>query len=138
MFLFDAHFSTTNSPYIKPEWILVSHHPDDVIFISASTPLGSDLDDNFSQPPAEKIPQLIENIKYMHKAYKTINCYLMMTQEGFEITPEQPHPYPTYIYPQQTYTFNGLQGIKIIINSKDTILKKITNRNLEINSKFIN
>ena len=59
MFLVDTHFSTTNSPYIKLEWILVSHHPDDVITISASKCLGLDLDDDISQPPAEEILQLM-------------------------------------------------------------------------------
>ena len=29
----------------------------------SSTPVDSDLDDDFSQPPAEEIQQLIENIK---------------------------------------------------------------------------
>ena len=64
MFLFDAHFSTTNSPYIKPEWILVSHHPDDVITIfSPSSPPDLDLGDVSSQPPAEEILKLIYNNK---------------------------------------------------------------------------
>ena len=61
--LIDSHFSATNSSYIKLDWILVSHHPDDIITISLSAPPDLDLDDNFSQPPAEEILLLIETIK---------------------------------------------------------------------------
>ena len=55
MFLVDTHFNTTKSSYII-DWIHVSHHPDDVIIISPSTLPDSDLDEDFSQPPAERNP----------------------------------------------------------------------------------
>ena len=55
-----------NSCCTKPEWILVSYHQDDVITISASISPDSDLDDDFSQPPAKEILQLIDNIKHIH------------------------------------------------------------------------
>ena len=71
MFLVDNHPRTTNSSYTKPEWILVSYHQDDVITISASTPPDSDLDNDFSQPPAEEILQLIGNVKYTHARHTT-------------------------------------------------------------------
>ena len=45
------------------DWILVSHHLHDVITISLSMPLDSDLGDVFTQPPAEQVLQLIYNIK---------------------------------------------------------------------------
>ena len=66
MFLVDTHFSTTDSSYIKLAWTLVSHHPDDVIFVSPSTPPDLNPNDNFCQPPAEEILQLIKNIKHTH------------------------------------------------------------------------
>ena len=55
MFLVGTHCSTTNSSYVKLDWILVSHHPDDIIIKSPSTPPDSDIDDDFSQTPAKEI-----------------------------------------------------------------------------------
>ena len=59
----DPHFSTTNSCYITLDWILVSHHPDDVITFSPNSPPDLDLGDIFPQPPAEEILHLVYNIK---------------------------------------------------------------------------
>ena len=61
MFLVDACPSTIIRSYTKPQWILVSYHSDDIIIMSANTSPDSDIEDNFSQPPAEEILQLIEN-----------------------------------------------------------------------------
>ena len=58
--------STTNSCYTKPEWILVSHLPDDVITISTSTSPDVYLDDDFSPSPVAEILQLLENMKHTH------------------------------------------------------------------------
>ena len=52
--IIDPHFSTTNSSYTTLDWIPVSYHPDDVITISPSSVPDSDIDDIFTQPPAEK------------------------------------------------------------------------------------
>ena len=62
----EPQFNTANSSYIILDWILVSHHPDDVITILPSSSPGLDLDDVFSQPPAEEILQLIYNIRNTH------------------------------------------------------------------------
>ena len=58
--------NTTNRCYTKPGWILVSHHPDDVITISSRTPSDLDLADIFSQPPAKEILQLIYGMNNTH------------------------------------------------------------------------
>ena len=59
----EPHFSATDRSYITLDWILVSHHQDDVITNSLSSTPDSDLDDVFSQPVAGEILQLIYNIK---------------------------------------------------------------------------
>ena len=45
-------------------WIVVSHHPGNVIIISSNSPPDTDLGDQFIQPPAEYILQLISNLNY--------------------------------------------------------------------------
>ena len=62
----EPHFSTTNRSYNTLGWILVSHHPDDVITISPSALPDSDHGDVFTQSPAQEILQLIYNIKNVH------------------------------------------------------------------------
>ena len=52
-------FSTANNPGNILDWILVSHHPDDVIIISSCSSPDTDLNDEFIQPIAEKVLQLI-------------------------------------------------------------------------------
>ena len=48
-----------NISYNTLDWILVSHHSDDVIMIPPSPPQDSDLGDILTQPPAEQVLQLI-------------------------------------------------------------------------------
>ena len=55
-----------NSSYMKLDWILVLHYPDDVITISPSSPPDLELDADFSQLQAEEILQLIKNMKHTH------------------------------------------------------------------------
>ena len=55
-------YSTASSTCNTSYWVLVSHHPDDVIIVSSCTPLDADPNDEFIQPPTEL--QLISNIEH--------------------------------------------------------------------------
>ena len=56
-------FSAANNPGNILHWILLSHHPDDVIIISSRSSPNTDLNDEFMQPPGEQVLQLISNTK---------------------------------------------------------------------------
>ena len=57
-------YSTAHDTNNISSWITVSHHPDDVIVISSSSPLVKDLSDQFIQPTAEHILQLISHLDH--------------------------------------------------------------------------
>ena len=61
-------YSTENGSYNTSSWITVSHHPDDLNVISSSSPPDTDLGDQFMQPPAEQVLQLISH--FDHKPAK--------------------------------------------------------------------
>ena len=67
-------FSTVIKPHNSLHLILVSHHPDDVITSSSSSYLDIYLNDDFAQPLAEQVLQLINNIKPT-----TVNCTRLIT-----------------------------------------------------------
>ena len=72
--------STTKSSYITLVWVLVSHHPDEAITISPSSPLDSDLDDVFLNLQQKNPTTNLQHQKHTHKANKIINCHLMTMQ----------------------------------------------------------
>ena len=52
---------TVTSP---SSWITVSHHPEDVIVISSSSPQDIDLSDQFIHPTAEQVLQLTSHLDH--------------------------------------------------------------------------
>ena len=61
-------YSTESSTCNTSMWIVVSHHQDDVIVIFSNSALDIDLGDQFIQPSAEQVLQLISH--FDHKPAK--------------------------------------------------------------------
>ena len=61
-------------------WIAVSHHPDEVTVISSSSPPDTDLGDQFIQPPAEQVLQLISHLD--HKPAKSMRSISAIHQRS--------------------------------------------------------
>ena len=65
-------YSTEMALATHSAWITMSHHPDDVIVISSSSPAGTDLGDQFIQPPAEQVLQLISHFDHKPAKHTTL------------------------------------------------------------------
>ena len=105
MCLFDVTppYSTGSTTCNTAFWILVLYHPGYVIIISSSSPWDTDLGEQFIQPPAEHVLQLISNLN--HKPAKHTRS---MPAIWLEITQKCPACSPSTVTSHKHYNVKAL------------------------------